>query len=71
MSDCNPTKYPLDPNEQIMKDEGGKLVDVTQFKSMVGGLRYSMHTRPYIAFAVGTVSRFMEHPTIMHMNAAK
>ncbi|XP_074373449.1 secreted RxLR effector protein 161-like [Apium graveolens] len=38
---------------------------------MIGGLRYLVHTRPDIAFAVGIVSRFMEHPTIMHMNAAK
>ncbi|XP_074360682.1 secreted RxLR effector protein 161-like [Apium graveolens] len=38
---------------------------------MVGGLRYLVHTRPDIAFAVGIVSRFMEHPTVMHMNAAK
>lgn len=71
LSDCNPTKYPLDPNEQIRKDEGGKLVDVTQFKSMVGGLRYLVHTRPDIAFAVGVLSRFMEHPIVLHMNTAK
>lgn len=71
LSDCNQMKYPLDPKEQITKDEGGKLVDVTQFKSMVGGLRYVVHTRPDIAFVVGIVSRFMEHPTVMHLNAEK
>ncbi|XP_074361226.1 secreted RxLR effector protein 161-like [Apium graveolens] len=38
---------------------------------MIGGLRYLVHTRPDIAFAVGIISRFMEHPTVMHMNAAK
>ncbi|XP_074328210.1 secreted RxLR effector protein 161-like [Apium graveolens] len=61
----------MDPKEQITKDERGKLVDVTQFKSIVGGLRYLVHTRPDIAFVVGIVSRFMEHPTVMHMNAVK
>lgn len=71
LSDCNPTKYPLDHNEQITKDEGGKLVDVTQFKSMVGGLRYLVHTRPDITFVVGVLSRFMEHPIVLHMNATK
>ncbi|XP_074347523.1 secreted RxLR effector protein 161-like [Apium graveolens] len=38
---------------------------------MVGGLRYLVHTRPDIAFVVGIVSRFMEHPTVMHMNVAQ
>lgn len=32
MRDCNPTKYPMDPKETIRKDEGGILVDITQFK---------------------------------------
>ncbi|XP_074356309.1 secreted RxLR effector protein 161-like [Apium graveolens] len=38
---------------------------------MIGGLRYLVYTRPDIAFVVGIISRFMEHPTVMHMNAAK
>lgn len=71
MSECNPTKYPMDPKECINKDEGGRPVDATLFKSMIGGLRYLIHTRPDIAYSVGIVSRFMEKPTIMHLNAAK
>ncbi|XP_074327046.1 secreted RxLR effector protein 161-like [Apium graveolens] len=38
---------------------------------MIGGLRYLVHTRPDIAFDVGIINRFLEHPTVMHMNAAK
>ena len=30
-----------------------------------------VHTRPDIAFAVGIVSRFMERPTMLHLNAVK
>lgn len=30
-----------------------------------------MHTRPDIAFAVGYVSRFIERPTIEHLNTVK
>lgn len=41
------------------------------FKSLIGGLRYLVHTRPDIAYSVGVVSRFMERPTTMHLNAAK
>lgn len=54
-----------------MKDEKGKAVNSTQFKSLVGGLRYLVHTRPDIAHSVGVVSRYMERPTVLHMSAVK
>ena len=59
MGECNPTKYPMDPKEKITKDEGGQLVDATKYKSIVGGLRYLVHTRPDITYAVGIISRHM------------
>lgn len=36
----------------------------------MGGLRYLVHTCPDIAYAVGIVSRFMERPTVLHLNVA-
>ena len=71
MWNCNALKFPMDPKKSIGKDEGGKRVDTTQFKSMIGGLRYLVHTRPNIAYSVGIVSRYMEKPTVMHELAAK
>ena len=71
LNDCNPTKYPMDPKLLITKDGDGKVVNPTEFKSLVGGLRYLVHTRPDLAYSVGIVSRFMERPTLMHLNAAK
>lgn len=71
MRDCNSVKYPMEPKLQLDKDENGKPVNPTQFKSMVGGLRYLVHTRPDIAYAVGIVSRYMERPTELHQNAVK
>lgn len=56
---------------QLDKDEKGKPVNSTMFKSLVGGLRYLVHTRPDIAFSVGIVSQFMERPTVLHLNAVK
>lgn len=41
------------------------------YNSMVGGLRYLVHTRPDIVFAVGIVSRFMERPTKLHLDAVR
>lgn len=71
MVGCNPTKFPMDPKLQINKDENGTPVDPTMLKSMVGGLRYLVHTRPDVAYSVGIVSRYMERPTVLHLNAAK
>ncbi|XP_074336205.1 secreted RxLR effector protein 161-like [Apium graveolens] len=53
------------------KDEGGKLVNSTEFKSLIGGLHYLVHTRPDIKYSVGAVSRFMEKLTTLHLNSAK
>lgn len=71
LANCNAVKYPMESRLQLGKDEQGKAVNSTQFKSLVGGLRYLVHTRPNIAFSVGMVSRFMERPTTLHMNAVK
>lgn len=46
------------------------MVNPTKYRSLVEGLRYLAHTRPDITFAVGVV-RFMEKPTIKHLQAVK
>jgi hypothetical protein len=46
-------------------------VDATHYRRIVGSLRYLVHTRPDLAFAVGYVSRFMERPTVEHQQAIK
>ncbi|XP_074377259.1 secreted RxLR effector protein 161-like [Apium graveolens] len=71
MGECRPTKYPMETSIQLDKDEKGKVIDATQFKSIVGGLRYLVHTRPDIAYAVGIVSRYTEQPTVLHQAAVK
>lgn len=71
LAECNAVKFPMDHNLQIHADKDGQTVNHTQYKSMVGGLRYMVHTCPDIAFAVGIVSRYMERPTELHLNAVK
>lgn len=71
MSECRAVKYPMEANLQIDSDINGMPVDSTLYKSLVGGLRYLVYTRPDIAYAVGIVSRFMEKPTSLHLNAIK
>nr|GEZ86711.1 zinc finger, CCHC-type [Tanacetum cinerariifolium] len=70
MLDCNPTKNPMEHKLKLLKEEG-ELVNPTEYRSIVRGLRYLTHTRPDISFAVGIVSRFMEKPTVKHLQAVK
>lgn len=71
MVSCNLTRCPMDQKLQLDKDEGGELVNVTEYRCIVGSLRYLTHTHPDITYAVGVVSRFMEQPTVKHKQAVK
>jgi hypothetical protein len=69
--DCNAIKTPMAPRVQLHKDPDGHPVDTTEYRRVIGCLRYLLHTRPDLSFAVGVASRFMERPTAMHQNAVK
>lgn len=71
LSDCNYAKYPMDLKEQLSQDEEGEVVDAAKYRSMIGGLRYLVHTRPGIAYSVEIAGRYMERPTKLHQNAVK
>jgi len=71
MGDCNPCHTPMEPRLKLSKISDAPPVDATEYRGIVGSLRYLVHTRPDIAFAVGYVSRFMEAPTTEHLAAVK
>ena len=45
--------------------------DETAYRSVVGALRYLVHTRPDLTFSVGYGSWFMEAPTEKHHTVVK
>lgn len=71
MEGCNATKIPMNPGIKLDEDKEGKRIDATEYRSVIGCLRYMLHTRPDLAYSVGVASRFMEKPTTMHLNAVK
>ncbi|KAG6496256.1 hypothetical protein ZIOFF_044115 [Zingiber officinale] len=71
MDDCNPINTLVDYGTKLSKNEEGKTVDPTRFKSLVGSLWYLTCTRPDILYRVGLVSRFIEEPKETHWKAAK
>lgn len=71
MSNCNPTHTPMEHRLKLSKASQADEVDSTEYRSVVGSLRYLLHTRPDLSFAVGYVSRFMDRPTKEHMTAVR
>lgn len=59
------------PNNKLTKDDGGKSVDATNLKQMIGCLMYLLATRPDLAYSACFVTRYMERPTETHQVSAK
>jgi hypothetical protein len=56
---------------EAFNEEATLEVNATMYKSVVVSLRYLVHNRPGIMFAVGFVSRFMERPQQEHLATVK
>ena len=66
MAECKPCVTPMEERLKPTKASTTTKVDATLYQSIIGGLRYLVHTRSDIAFAVGYVGRFMEDPREDH-----
>ena len=66
MAGCNPAHTPMEEKLRLSRHSTVEEVDSTHYRRLVGSLRYLVHTRPDLAFAVRFVSRFMERPTVEH-----
>ncbi|GJW82981.1 ribonuclease H-like domain, reverse transcriptase, RNA-dependent DNA polymerase [Tanacetum coccineum] len=71
MLECNDAKIPMEPGLKLTKLSKEKFVDPTEYQSIIGCLRYLLHTRPDLSFLVGLLSRFMQEPQEQHMKAIK
>ncbi|KMQ86075.1 gag-pol polyprotein [Lasius niger] len=78
MEDCKPTSTPYDPSNKLSRDmmpkneEEEKEMKNVPYREAVGGLLYiSQGTRPDVAYAVSTVSRYMQNLGRNHWTAVK
>nr|GEY24413.1 ribonuclease H-like domain, reverse transcriptase, RNA-dependent DNA polymerase [Tanacetum cinerariifolium] len=71
MLDCNETLIPMDPGTRQTKVTEGTIVNSTEYRSLIGCLRYLLHTRPDLSYSVGLLSRFMQEAREQHMKAIR
>ncbi|GKA65283.1 zinc finger, CCHC-type containing protein [Tanacetum coccineum] len=71
MIDCNETLIPMDPGTRLTKITEGTMVNSTEYRSLIGCLRYLLHTRPDLSYSVGLLSRSMQEPREQHMKAIR
>lgn len=71
MHECNKVATPADTNA-ILYDLKNDETILFPYREAVGSLMYlAVSTRPDISYAVGLVSRFLENPSMAHVNAVK
>ncbi|XP_050888690.1 secreted RxLR effector protein 161-like [Lathyrus oleraceus] len=71
MYDCKPIDIPLLVNEKLKKEDGGRLVDASVYRSLVGSLFYLTTSRLDLMCAASLLPRFMSKPSHLHLGAAK
>jgi hypothetical protein len=71
MTDCKVAATPMEERLRLSRDSTTEEVDATLYRRIVGSLRYLIHTRPDLTYAVGYVSRFLERPNEEHLQAVK
>ena len=71
MLECKSMATPMDTNLKLLADETSELVDVTQYRQIIGSMMYLTNTRPDICFVVNTLSQYLVQPRRVHLVAAK
>jgi hypothetical protein len=71
LAGCNPSATPMEAKLKLLKEGSTPSVDATEYRSLVGSLRYLCNSKPDLAYSVGYLSRFMEAPRQEHLAAIK
>jgi hypothetical protein len=71
LTDCNPAHTPMEERLKLSRESTTEEVDVTQYRHIVGSLRYLVHTRPdapgsgWLKFLTRSHTRLKERVIVM------
>ncbi|XP_050878795.1 secreted RxLR effector protein 161-like [Lathyrus oleraceus] len=71
MEDCNAISTLVEPELHLSNNSNEDDVDPTQYKRLIGSLRYLCCLRPDLEYNVYMVSRFMQKPKVSHIAVTK
>ena len=71
MEDCKPAPSPFQFGVKLFATCTSHELDATLYRQLVGSILYLTHSRPYLSFTVGCVSRYMKTPHESHWKEAK
>nr|GEX93540.1 uncharacterized mitochondrial protein AtMg00810-like [Tanacetum cinerariifolium] len=71
LTDGKTASTPIDTKKPLLKDPGGKDVDIHIYRSMIGSLMYLTSSRSDIMFAVCACSRFQVTLRVSHLHVVK
>ena len=71
MDKAKPCLTPISTSQLLSKSDSKPFADPHLYRSIVGGLQYLSFTRPYVAFAIHKVSKYMHNPLEPHWIAVK
>jgi hypothetical protein len=64
-----PSKFPMEQNIKLSKDNGSLLEDPTSYRHLIFRLIYLTITRPNLAYAAQNLSQFMDKLRQQHLEA--
>jgi len=71
MENSNPAITPAEAGLKLESAPDEEFVNATDYRRIVGSLRYLCNSIPDLSFSVGLISRHMQDPKESHMCAAK
>ena len=69
MLDCKTISTPVEGNAKLYAHDDMDLVDGPMYRQLVGHLIYLTLTQSDISYAIGVISRYMQHPKKPHLEA--
>ena len=70
MLDCKSMATPMDTNLKLLSNESSQLVDMIEYRHIIGSLMYLTNTRTDICFGVNTLSQYLVKPRWVHLIVA-